>query len=132
MSTTHPLSAFTRGDEGRGLISGIRILVLDHGKVVEFGTPWDLIQKDGMFRELCRQSGEDAQLMEVREACRDHPVCPLTLARWPDSSISVEVRGQSDCRLWEAPKITHTSYPAYHASASFPIQCLIRHHVQME
>ena len=42
-----------------------RILVLDHGKVVEFGTPWDLIQKDGMFRELCRQSGEDAQLMEV-------------------------------------------------------------------
>jgi len=32
---------------------------------VEFGTPWELIQKDGMFRELCRQSGEDAQLMEV-------------------------------------------------------------------
>jgi len=42
-----------------------RILVLDHGEVVEFGTPWELIQKDGMFRELCRQSGEDAQLMEV-------------------------------------------------------------------
>jgi ABC-type transport system involved in cytochrome bd biosynthesis fused ATPase/permease subunit len=40
-------------------------LVLDHGEVVEFGTPWELIQKDGMFRELCRQSGEDAQLMEV-------------------------------------------------------------------
>jgi hypothetical protein len=43
----------------------IRILVLDHGEVVEFGTPWELIQKDGMFRELCRQSGEDTQLMEV-------------------------------------------------------------------
>jgi len=42
-----------------------RILVLDHGEVVEFGTPWELIQKDGTFRELCRQSGEDAQLMEV-------------------------------------------------------------------
>lgn len=42
-----------------------RILVLDHGEVVEFGTPWELIQKDGMFRELCRQSGEDTQLMEV-------------------------------------------------------------------
>ena len=42
-----------------------RILVLDHGEVVEFGTPWELIQKDGIFRELCRQSGEDAQLMEV-------------------------------------------------------------------
>jgi len=43
-----------------------RILVLDRGEVVEFGKPWNLIQKDGMFRELCRQSGEDAQLMEVR------------------------------------------------------------------
>jgi ABC-type multidrug transport system ATPase subunit len=42
-----------------------RILVLDHGEVVEFGTPWELIQKDGMFRDLCRQSGEDTQLMEV-------------------------------------------------------------------
>jgi ABC-type transport system involved in cytochrome bd biosynthesis fused ATPase/permease subunit len=42
-----------------------RILVLDHGEVVEFGTPWELIQKDGIFRELCRQSGEDTQLMEV-------------------------------------------------------------------
>jgi ABC-type multidrug transport system fused ATPase/permease subunit len=42
-----------------------RILVLDHGEVVEFGTPWELIQKDGVFRELCRQSGEDGQLMEV-------------------------------------------------------------------
>lgn len=42
-----------------------RILVLDHGRVVEFGTPWELIQKDGTFRDLCRQSGEDAQLIEV-------------------------------------------------------------------
>jgi ABC-type transport system involved in cytochrome bd biosynthesis fused ATPase/permease subunit len=42
-----------------------RILVLDHGEVAEFGTPWELIQKDGMFRDLCRQSGEDTQLMEV-------------------------------------------------------------------
>ena len=40
--------------------------MLDHGQVMEYGTPWELIQKeDGMFRDLCRQSGEEAQLYEV-------------------------------------------------------------------
>ena len=40
--------------------------MLDHGKVVEFGPPWELMQKeDGMFRDLCRQSGEESQLLEV-------------------------------------------------------------------
>ena len=53
-----PFSSYQKGADDR-------ILVLDHGEVVEFGTPWELIQKDGMFRELCRQSGEDTQLMEV-------------------------------------------------------------------
>jgi ABC-type multidrug transport system ATPase subunit len=44
-----------------------RILVLDHGKVVEFDTPWNLLQKDdGVFRSLCKQSGEEATLLEVR------------------------------------------------------------------
>jgi ABC-type multidrug transport system fused ATPase/permease subunit len=43
-----------------------KILVLDHGKVVEFGTPWELLQKDdGVFRDLARQSGEETQLFEV-------------------------------------------------------------------
>lgn len=43
--------------------------MLDHGKVVEFGTPWDLLQIDnGSFRDLCRQSGEEAQLFEVRSS----------------------------------------------------------------
>jgi hypothetical protein len=40
--------------------------VLDHGKVVEFGTPWELLQDEsGVFRDLCRQSGEETQLVEV-------------------------------------------------------------------
>lgn len=40
--------------------------MLDHGRVVEFGTPWELMQKeDGSFRDLCRQSGEESQLFEV-------------------------------------------------------------------
>lgn len=48
------------------LMIELRILVLDHGRVVEFGTPWELMQKeDGSFRDLCRQSGEESQLFEV-------------------------------------------------------------------
>lgn len=43
-----------------------KILVLDHGKVVEFGTPWELLQNEqGVFRDLTRQSGEESQLFEV-------------------------------------------------------------------
>ncbi|WWC90401.1 uncharacterized protein L201_005336 [Kwoniella dendrophila CBS 6074] len=43
-----------------------KILVLDHGKVVEFGTPYELMQKEnGSFRELCKQSGEEVQLLEL-------------------------------------------------------------------
>jgi hypothetical protein len=32
---------------------------------VEFGTPWDLIQANGPFRELVKQSGEENTLVEV-------------------------------------------------------------------
>ncbi|OWZ29769.1 ATP-binding cassette transporter [Cryptococcus neoformans AD2-60a] len=43
-----------------------KILVLDHGKVMEYGTPWELMQKEGgIFRELCKQSGEETQLWEM-------------------------------------------------------------------
>lgn len=39
--------------------------MLDHGKVVEFGTPWELIKANGSFRELVKQSGEENTLIEV-------------------------------------------------------------------
>lgn len=42
---------------------------MDHGKVVEFGTPWELIQANGAFRELVKQSGEENSLIEV---CLSH------------------------------------------------------------
>ncbi|WVQ80023.1 hypothetical protein IAT38_002124 [Cryptococcus sp. DSM 104549] len=49
-----------------------KILVLDHGQVVEFGTPWELTQKEGgSFRDLCKQSGEEAQLLELAKAVHD-------------------------------------------------------------
>ncbi|WRT68702.1 uncharacterized protein IL334_005682 [Kwoniella shivajii] len=43
-----------------------KILVLDHGEVVEFGTPYELMLKEGgSFKELCKQSGEEMQLLEL-------------------------------------------------------------------
>lgn len=42
--------------------------MLDHGKVMEYGAPWELMQKEkGIFRELCKQSGEETQLWEVSQ-----------------------------------------------------------------
>lgn len=43
-----------------------RILVLGDGKVVEFGQPWELLQKEGgAFSEMVKQSGEEEMLREV-------------------------------------------------------------------
>lgn len=40
-----------------------RILVVDHGEIVEFGTPEKLLGiEKGMFRELVNQSGDKALL----------------------------------------------------------------------
>lgn len=40
-----------------------RILVLDEGKVAEYGTPRELWEKDdGIFRGMCESSGERDQL----------------------------------------------------------------------
>ncbi|KAH7104662.1 multidrug resistance-associated ABC transporter [Auriculariales sp. MPI-PUGE-AT-0066] len=50
----------------RTIIDFDRILVLDGGKLVEMGTPYELIQKqDGYFRKLCLQSGTFNQLEEA-------------------------------------------------------------------
>ena len=47
-----------------------RILVLDEGRVVEFDTPWVLIQtQNGAFREMCRNSADwplFLQMLQVR------------------------------------------------------------------
>jgi len=40
-----------------------RLLVLDKGKIAEFDTPLNLIQKeDGIFRNMCLKSGTFAEL----------------------------------------------------------------------
>ncbi|KAJ3029830.1 UNVERIFIED_CONTAM: hypothetical protein HDU68_010951 [Siphonaria sp. JEL0065] len=44
-----------------------RVLVLDRGQVVEFGTPTELIEKEngGYFRKMCEDSGEIGELIKV-------------------------------------------------------------------
>ncbi|KAI9220313.1 P-loop containing nucleoside triphosphate hydrolase protein, partial [Blastocladiella britannica] len=43
-----------------------KILVLDHGQVVEFGSPFELISRDqGTFRHMCSESGEFDHLLAM-------------------------------------------------------------------
>lgn len=47
----------------RTVIDYDRLIVLDKGELVEFDTPWNLIQKeDGIFRNMCLKSGTFAEL----------------------------------------------------------------------
>ncbi|KAI8137621.1 hypothetical protein BJV82DRAFT_646813 [Fennellomyces sp. T-0311] len=43
-----------------------RILVLDHGQVMEFDTPYNLItREDSVFRQMCERSGEFNELLSI-------------------------------------------------------------------
>jgi len=42
-----------------------RILVLDDGRVLEYDTPWNLIQKRGAFWEMIMQTGDSDALIEA-------------------------------------------------------------------
>lgn len=50
----------------RTVIDYDRLVVLDKGRIVEFDTPWNLIQKEeGIFRNMCLKSGSFAELEAV-------------------------------------------------------------------
>ncbi|KAG0369465.1 hypothetical protein BGZ54_009889 [Gamsiella multidivaricata] len=49
----------------RTIIDFDKVLVMDHGQVVQFDTPWNLIRKDGIFRGMCQRSGEFDLLVEM-------------------------------------------------------------------
>ncbi|KAL4789715.1 hypothetical protein BDV19DRAFT_20483 [Aspergillus venezuelensis] len=43
-----------------------KVLVLDHGRVVEFDHPWTLVNKeDGLFRSMCENSGNLETLLDL-------------------------------------------------------------------
>ena len=42
-----------------------KVLVLDKGKVIEYGSPWELVSKEeGVFHGMCKMSGDLENLME--------------------------------------------------------------------
>ncbi|KAF2750248.1 hypothetical protein M011DRAFT_509795 [Sporormia fimetaria CBS 119925] len=46
-----------------------KVLVLDKGEVVEYGHPWELLEKKGSFRDMCDMTGElDVLEREARKA----------------------------------------------------------------
>ncbi|KAJ2756703.1 hypothetical protein GGI19_000638 [Coemansia pectinata] len=52
----------------RTIIDYDRVLVLDKGKVAEFDTPWNLLQREGgIFRSMCEKSGEYEHLVAAAQ-----------------------------------------------------------------
>ncbi|KAJ2115005.1 hypothetical protein IW146_002642 [Coemansia sp. RSA 922] len=52
----------------RTIIDYDRVLVLDKGKVAEFDTPWNLLQREGgIFRSMCEKSGEYEHLVATAQ-----------------------------------------------------------------
>ncbi|KAF9984323.1 hypothetical protein BGZ75_004117 [Mortierella antarctica] len=49
----------------RTIIDFDKVLVMDHGRVVQFDTPWKLIREEGIFRGMCQRSGEFDLLVEM-------------------------------------------------------------------
>ncbi|KAF8812935.1 multidrug resistance-associated ABC transporter [Phlegmacium glaucopus] len=53
----------------RTVIDYDRLIVLDKGQIVEFDTPWNLIQKEhGIFRHMCLKSGTFGELEAAAKA----------------------------------------------------------------
>lgn len=42
-----------------------KVLVLDNGKVEEFGHPYELLLKKGMFFKMCQETGEFDELYSM-------------------------------------------------------------------
>jgi ABC-type multidrug transport system fused ATPase/permease subunit len=46
-----------------------RILVMDQGRVAEMDTPFRLLEKKGLFYDMCRESGDFGELVRVATQC---------------------------------------------------------------
>ena len=52
----------------RTIIDYDKVLVLDNGKIVEFGTPFELISNEsGIFRSMCVETGEYEELLTLSQ-----------------------------------------------------------------
>lgn len=49
----------------RTIIDYDRVLVLEKGRVAQFGTPKTLIDQQGIFRQMCLDSGEFNELNKL-------------------------------------------------------------------
>ncbi|TFK37596.1 multidrug resistance-associated ABC transporter [Crucibulum laeve] len=56
----------------RTIIDYDRLIVLDKGQIAEFDTPWNLIQRDGIFRNMCLKSGSFNELEATAKAKAEH------------------------------------------------------------
>ncbi|KAF9920021.1 hypothetical protein FBU30_010239 [Linnemannia zychae] len=54
----------------RTIIDFDKVLVMDHGKVVQFDTPWNLLQEEGIFKNMCQRSGEFDLLVDMASAAK--------------------------------------------------------------
>jgi ABC-type multidrug transport system fused ATPase/permease subunit len=49
-----------------------KVLVLDRGRVVEFGEPWDLMEREGgMFAGMCQESGDAGALRDIAKRAKE-------------------------------------------------------------
>ncbi|KAI8923360.1 P-loop containing nucleoside triphosphate hydrolase protein [Entophlyctis helioformis] len=48
-----------------------RVLVLDGGRLVQFGSPSTLVRQPGVFRSMCEETGEFDELVEIAESARE-------------------------------------------------------------
>ncbi|KAG8835961.1 hypothetical protein FRC17_010930 [Serendipita sp. 399] len=63
----------------RTVIDYDRLIVLDKGRIQEFDTPWNLIQKEGgIFRDMCIKSGQMRELEALAKAkAQEHAHVPF-------------------------------------------------------
>lgn len=71
-SLSYQLELTIEADRLRTIIDYDKILVLGEGEVLEYDSPWALLEKDdSSFSQLCHKSGEYEELVALAQAARD-------------------------------------------------------------
>ncbi|KAG0697813.1 hypothetical protein DFH29DRAFT_984146 [Suillus ampliporus] len=80
------------------IIDADKIMVLDAGKLVEFGSPWELLQNEkGMLRALVDESGDKEALYSAAHVCRLVPFTIIPGIREKTSSMNGLTESSSRC-----------------------------------